>query len=75
MEYCSFIWAFVSLIETQTFKSTERLLLEQYTAGNSKELVRSCHHVFSGEGYAQAQNLLKRKLGMSTALTRHTNPT
>ena len=45
VDYRSFFRAFESLIESRTQSSTERLYyLEQYTAGDVKELIRSCHH-------------------------------
>ena len=46
VEYCTFIRAFESLIESHKQSSHERLYyLEQYTAGDIKELIRSCHHL------------------------------
>ena len=53
MEYRSFVRAFESLIESRTFNNTDRLYyLEQFTAGDVKELVRSCHHLPSDVGYS-----------------------
>ena len=64
MEYHRFISAFESLVEARTFSSTDRLYyLEQFTAGDVKELVRSCHHLPPDEGYDQARWLLKKKFG------------
>ena len=64
MEYRTFISAFESLVEARTFSSTDRLYyLEQFTAGDVKELVRSCHHLPPDEGYDQARWLLKKKFG------------
>lgn len=64
MDYRSFVRAFESLIESRTQSSTERLYyLEQYTAGDVKELIRSCHHLPPDEGYEEARRLLKRKFG------------
>ena len=64
MEYRTFISAFESLVETRTFSSSDRLYyLEQFTAGDVKELVRSCHHLPPDEGYDQARWLLKKKFG------------
>ena len=58
VEYCTFIRAFQSLIESHTQTGHERLYyLEQYTAGDVKELTRSCHHLPCDEGY----RLLKKK--------------
>ncbi|KAL9986036.1 hypothetical protein ACROYT_G000097 [Oculina patagonica] len=64
LEYRSFIRAFESLIEHRTSSSTERLYyLEQYTAGDVKELVRSCHHLSPDQGYQEARRLLKKTFG------------
>ena len=64
VEYCTFTRAFESLIESRTQSSHERLYyLEQYTAGNVKELIRSCHHLPFDEGYQEARRLLKKKYG------------
>ena len=65
------LWTIVALfgpfegqIESRTQSSTERLYyLEQYTAGDVKELIRSCHHLPPDEGYEEARRLLKRKFG------------
>ena len=59
VEYCSFIQAFENLIESRTQSSIERLYyLEQYSSGDMKELVRSCHHLPPEEGYVEACRLL-----------------
>ena len=64
MEYCTFISAFESLLEARTFSSTDRLYyLEQFTTGDVKELLRSCHHLPPDEGYDQARWVLKKKFG------------
>ena len=64
MDYRSFVRASESLIESRTQSSTERLYyLEQYTAGDVKELIRSCHHLPPDEGYEEARTLLKGKFG------------
>ena len=64
VEYCTFARAFESLIESRTSSGTERLYyLEQYTAGDVKELVRSCHHLAPDEGYAEARGLIEKKFG------------
>ena len=64
VEYRTFVRAFESLIESRTSSSTERLYyLEQYTAGDVKELVRSCHHLAPDEGYAEARRLIEKKFG------------
>ena len=64
VEYRSFIQAFENLIESRTQSSTERLYyLEQYTSGDVKEQVRSCHHLPPEEGYVEARSLLLREFG------------
>ena len=64
IEYRGFISAFESLLEARTFSSTDRLYyLEQFTAGDVKELVRSCHYLPPDEGYDQARWVLKKKFG------------
>ena len=64
VEYHTFARAFESLIESRTVSGTERLYyLEQYTAGVVKELVQSCHHLATDEGYAEARRLIEKKFG------------
>lgn len=64
VDYRSFIRAFESLIESRTCNSTERLYyLEQYTTGDVKELIKSCHHLPPDVGYEEARKLLKKKFG------------
>ena len=64
VDYRSFIRAFESLIESRTCNSTERLYyLEQYTTGDVKELIKSCHHLPPDVGYEEACKLLKKKFG------------
>ena len=63
-EYRTFVRAFENLVESRTFGSTDRLYyLEQFTAGDIKEIVRSCHHLPAEEGYDEARRLLRRKYG------------
>lgn len=64
VEYRTFARAFEILIESGTSSGTERLYyLEQYTTGDVKELVRSCHHLEPDEGYANARRLIEKKFG------------
>ena len=64
LEYHTFVSPFESLIESRTSISTERLYyLEQYTAGDIKELIRSCHNLPPDEGYYGACKLMKKKFG------------
>ena len=37
--------------------------LEQYTRGQPRELVRSCQHMTSTQGYMKAETLLKEQFG------------
>ena len=65
MEYGPSVRAFENIIETKTSSSSERVYyLEQFTSGDVKELVRSCHFLQpSDKGYQEARRLLKRKFG------------
>ena len=64
IDYRSFIRAFESFIESRTCNSTERLYyLEQYTTGDLKELIKSCHHLSRDVGYEEAPKLLKKRFG------------
>ena len=60
VEYRTFARAFENLIESRTSSGTEPLYyLEQYTAGDVKELVRSCHHLAPDEAW----RLIEKKFG------------
>ena len=60
LQYKSFIRAFEHAIETKTDSSHDRLhFLEQYTAGQPRELVRSCAHMDPKSGYKEAKRLLQ----------------
>lgn len=64
MEYQNFERAFENIIETRIANDTERLYyLEQYTAGEVKELVKSCQHMKPERGYREARRLLKKNYG------------
>ncbi|KAL9978458.1 hypothetical protein ACROYT_G015977 [Oculina patagonica] len=64
IEYGPFVRAFENIIETKTSDSNERLYyLEQFTSGDVKELVRSCHFLPPDKGYQEARRLLKKKCG------------
>ena len=64
VEYRTFVRAFQNLIEPRTFSGTERLYyLEQYIAGDVRELVRSFHHLPPEEGYAEARRHIEKKFG------------
>jgi hypothetical protein len=63
-EYNNFIRAFENIIEAKVANSSERLYyLEQFTAGQARELVKSCHHMAPVRGYQEARALLKRNYG------------
>ena len=64
MEYGAFVRAFENIIESKTSSSSERLYyLEQFTSGDVKELVRSCHYLPPERGYQEARRLMKKKFG------------
>ena len=64
MEYNNFIRAFENIIEAKIANASERLYyLEQFTAGQAKELVKSCYHIPPDRGYQEARALLKRNYG------------
>ena len=55
MDYGAFVRAFENVIESKTSSSSERLYyLEQFTSGDVKELVRSCHYLPPERGYQEA---------------------
>ena len=58
MDYGAFVRAFENVIESKTLSSSERLYyLEQFTSGDVKELVRSCHYLPPERGYQEARQL------------------
>ena len=64
IEYCTFIRAFESLIETKTKSPSARLYyLIQFTSGDAQELMRSCLPMEPTEGYDRAKGLLNSKFG------------
>ena len=64
MEYGAFVRAFQNIIESKTSSSSERLYyLEQFTSGDVKELIRSCHYLPPERGYQEARQLMKKKFG------------
>ncbi|RUA05619.1 MAG: hypothetical protein DSY43_04230, partial [Gammaproteobacteria bacterium] len=66
IEYCNFIKAFETLIESKTSSNSSRLFyLIQYTEGDVKELMRSCLSMSPQEGYQTARQLLKSKYGQN----------
>ena len=64
MDYDAFVRAFENVIESKTSSSSEKLYyLEQFTSGDVKELVRSCHYLPPERGYQEARQLMKKKFG------------
>ena len=64
MEYGTFVRAFQNIIESKTSSSSERFYyLEQFTSGDVKELVQSCHYLPPERGYQEARRLMKKKFG------------
>ena len=62
MEYGAFVRAFESIMESKTSSNSERLYyLEQFTSGDVRELVRSCHYLPTEKGYQEAQRLIRKK--------------
>ncbi len=64
LQYKTFIRAFEHGIENETKNNRDCLyFLEQYTKGQPRELVRSCHHMVAQRGYLQAKAFLKEHFG------------
>lgn len=64
LQFQTFIRAFKHGIENKTTNDDDRLYyLEQYTSGQASELVRSCFHMNTNDGYKEAQKLLKAHFG------------
>ena len=64
IEYCTFIRAFESIIESRTQISSSRLYyLVQYTSGDVNELMRSCLTMNAEDRYREARRLLKERYG------------
>ena len=64
LDYCTFIRAFETVIETRESDYAGRLYyLEQHTAGRPQELVRSCLYINPEGGYLKARRLLESQFG------------
>ena len=64
LTYRSFIRAFEHAIEQKTDNDPDKLYyLQQYTAGEPQELVRSCEHMPSRRGFREAKRLLQKNYG------------
>ncbi|XP_058616036.1 uncharacterized protein LOC131529985 [Onychostoma macrolepis] len=71
LQYRAFIRAFEHGIEDQTKHNRDCLyFLEQYTRGQPRELVHSCHHMDAQRGYLQAKALLKEHFGKKLIIWR-----
>lgn len=65
-----FMQAFKHNIEDKTECDEDRLyFLEQYSAGQPRELVRSCFHMNATTGYPEAKHLLKDHFGDDFKIT------
>ena len=64
LDYCTFIRAFETVIETREPDYAGRLYyLEQHTAGIPQELIRSCLYMEAEAGYLKARKLLESNFG------------
>lgn len=64
LTYRSFIRAFEQAIEQRADNDQDKLYyLQQYTAGEPQELVRSCEHMSPQRGFMEAKRLLKKHYG------------
>ena len=64
LEYRLFIRAFEHGVEDKTDSDKDRLyFMEQYTNGQSRELIRSCLHIEPERGYCEAKKLLREHFG------------
>lgn len=64
LTYRSFIRSFEHTIEHKIDNENDKLYyLEQYTAGKSQKIVRSCGHMPSSRGFNEAKWLLQRNYG------------
>lgn len=64
LEFLPFLRAFEHIIHSRTDNDEDRLYyLEQFTNGEPRELVRSCQHMSSQQGYSEARRLLTYHYG------------
>lgn len=64
LQYRSFIRAFENGVEAKTEYWSDYLhFLEQYNRGQPKDLVHSCQHLPSEQGYHRAKSLLAKHFG------------
>ncbi len=64
LRYHDFMHTFEEVVEKKSSGYADSLhFLEQYTRGQTKELVRSCQHMIPSQGYIRAKDLLKDHFG------------
>lgn len=64
IEYISFIASFEHIIESKIEHAKDKLYyLEQYTSGQSRELVKTCFFLDPDRGFAKAKELLHEHFG------------
>lgn len=64
LNYRSFIRAFEQAIEQKTDSEQDKLYyLQQFTAGEPQQLVRSCEHMPAHKGFKKAKELLQKHYG------------
>lgn len=64
LHFKSFMRAFENCVENKTTSHSDYLyFLEQYTRGQPRDLVRSCHHLPPEPGYQRAKALLTEHFG------------
>lgn len=70
LQFNTFMKAFEHCVEAKTIEKGDCLYyLEQFTAGQPKDLVRSCLHMPSEIGYTVAKRLLKEHFGSGIKIT------
>lgn len=63
LQYRAFIKAFEHGVEEKAGQADCLYYLEQFTRGQPRELVRSCHHMAPERGYVVAKELLQQHFG------------
>ncbi|KAL3975057.1 hypothetical protein ACER0C_023683 [Sarotherodon galilaeus] len=64
LQYKAFMRAFEHAVEQKTDNDQDKLyFLEQFTAGEPQELIRSCVHMTPSKGYREARRLLHKHYG------------
>lgn len=70
LQYKAFIKAFERGVEDKASRADCLYYLEQFTAGQPKELVRSCQHMAPERAYVVAKGLLREHFGSEYKITR-----